>query len=169
MKPETVFRTNKVRPFLENLVRTSHFPIQQRTIRGDADYILCSQGFFVWLELKDDGEEPQPLQTYKASCVKQTGGIALIATPSNWDQVAGFLTLLDRGIYDKNVLRSIEQSQLPKRLPKANADSNEGPPSLQGDAHRKESTNGTSDNAGKIQTGNNESVRPRRRRKQRSD
>lgn len=63
----------------------------------------------MWLELKTDEGVVEPLQAYKASCVKQTGGITLIATPSNWKAVRGFLTLLDKGIYDKNVLRAIEQ------------------------------------------------------------
>jgi len=109
MKKETSFRTNKVTPFLKTLNRSAYFPIQQKTIRGDADFIICCQGFFVWLELKTDVGKPDPLQVYKASCVVQTGGIALIASPKNWAQVKNFLTLLDRGIYDKNVLRAIKQ------------------------------------------------------------
>lgn len=109
MKKETGFRKNKVIPFLKTLNRTAFFPIQQKTIRGDADFIMCSQGFFVWLELKTDEGSPDPLQVYKASCVTQTGGISIVANPRNWGLVMDFLTLLDRGIYDKNVLREIKQ------------------------------------------------------------
>ena len=109
MKKETSFRKNKVIPFLKTLNRAVYFPIQQKTIRGDADFILCCQGFFVWLELKTDEGAPDPLQVYKASCVTQTGGISLIAKPDNWELVKNFLSLLDKGVYDKNVLRAIKQ------------------------------------------------------------
>ncbi len=95
MKKETSFRKNKVIPFLKTLNRTSFFPIQQKTIRGDADFILCCQGFFVWLELKTDEGESDPLQVYKASCVTQTGGISIVAAPFNWKLVRDFLLLLD--------------------------------------------------------------------------
>lgn len=118
-KSEREFRDYNVLPFLKTLRNTAHFPIQQLSILGDADFILCSSGFFVWLELKKDGEELRRLQEYKASWVKQTGGIALVARPDNWDMVRAFLKLLDGGIYDKTFLRSIEQDRIPKRSDEA--------------------------------------------------
>ena len=97
MKPETAFRKNRVLPFLKTLEHTSYFPIQQLAISGDADYILCSRGKFVWLELKDEGEDLRPLQMFKADWVKKTGGIPLRAGPDNWEQVKSLLLNLDQG------------------------------------------------------------------------
>ena len=54
-KPETKFRMSQVLPFLKTLGNTYAEPIQQLSILGTADYILCSNGYFVWLELKAVG------------------------------------------------------------------------------------------------------------------
>lgn len=163
MKQETSFRSGKVRPFLATLTRTIAFPIQQKTIRGDADYILCAQGFFVWLELKTDEGKQDSLQVYKASCVKQTGGIVLVARPGNWHLIKNFLNLLDRGIYDKNELRAIEQYNIPAKRSKTNAHSNEESGGVQDHAHRETPSGEHPEDAGSIQKGSNVSVRRRRR------
>jgi len=98
MKPETRFRVNQVIPFLKELKNTSYFPIQQLSILGDADFILCCNGGFVWLELKDIKESLRPLQEYKASWVVRTGGVAIKADPDNWEEVKLFLQQLNKGI-----------------------------------------------------------------------
>ena len=97
MKPETSFRKNKVIPFLDTLVNTAYFPIQQMVIRGDADFILCIQGHFVWLELKSEEGAPQVLQTFKALKVKRCDGITIVASPKNWEHVKKALQYLDKG------------------------------------------------------------------------
>jgi len=75
---------------------TAFFPIQQKTIRGDADYILCVAGRFVWLELKKSGGKPEPLQKYKADWVEKCGGVAMVASPDNWEEVKRDLLFLAR-------------------------------------------------------------------------
>lgn len=96
MKPETKFRTYTVLPFLKTLRRTAFFPIQQKAIHGDADYILCSYGLFVWLELKKEGGTLRPLQELKANNVRRIGrGIALEASPENWEEAKQALLFLD--------------------------------------------------------------------------
>lgn len=98
MKKETQFRAGKVIPFLKKLIGTSYFPIQQQTIRGDADFILCCRGVFVWLELKaHEGAAIAPVQQAKADWVRHTGGVALIASPDNWDSVKLLLNHLNKG------------------------------------------------------------------------
>jgi hypothetical protein len=63
------------------------------------------------MELKTDEGELKPLQIYKASSVRAKGkGIAFAARPGNWQQVMVFLTNLDKGIYDHNLLRAIGPS-----------------------------------------------------------
>lgn len=95
---ERSFRTNRVLPFLKSLRETAYFPIQQKTIRGDADYILCSHGFFVWLELKKNTKSKlAPLQKFKANQVLKCFGYAFRADPDNWETVKCFLIKLDRG------------------------------------------------------------------------
>lgn len=105
MKPETSFRINKVIPFLDTLINTAYFPIQQKAIRGDADFMLCTQGHFVWLELKSESGKLQPLQNYKAIKVKRCGGITIEASPNNWDAVKAALQFLDKGeiVWDKRL------------------------------------------------------------------
>lgn len=106
-KPETVFRESKVRPFLVTLRSgMSHFPIQQVAIVGDADFICCAQGKFVWLELKSMDGEPSKLQTFKAQWVRETGGITLRVDPANWHNAKRILTALARGEnYDQDDLQ----------------------------------------------------------------
>lgn len=100
MKPETKFRQQKVWPFLKTLKNTFSEPIQQATIRGTADYILCARGTFVWLEIKDEGEALRPLQAWKASEVRRTHGLAIKVDPTNWASVKALLRKLDEGDTD---------------------------------------------------------------------
>lgn len=112
MKPETLFRTNKVDPFLKGLRKTAEFTIQQQSIRGDADKFLCVRGHFVWLEIKKEGEAPDPLQEYKASKVRAAEGITIVAKPENWDEVSLFLKMLDDGIYDRSKLLKLNKEEI---------------------------------------------------------
>jgi hypothetical protein len=97
VKPETKFRTTKVRPFLKTLKNTAFFAIQQMAISGDPDYILCIRGKFVALELKDVGKKPRKLQQYRLDEVRMAGGVALVADPENWEWVKGCLLRLSMG------------------------------------------------------------------------
>ena len=98
LKPETKFRKSKVIPLLLRLKNTAFFPIQQLAIVGDADFILCIRGVFVWLELKkNDLEVPKPLQRHKAWWVGKCGGLAMVAYPENWAVISKKLTALDQG------------------------------------------------------------------------
>jgi hypothetical protein len=94
---ERSFRAHRVAPFLAALEGSAYFPIQQTSIKGDADYILCCAGRFVWLELKKSGEKPTALQKFKADWVRKTGGIVLVADPDNWPEIQTALWLLDKG------------------------------------------------------------------------
>ena len=90
-KPETVFRTNRVRPDLLALPNTAVFAIQQKTIRGDPDFILCINGMFIALELKSEDGEAAPLQAYKLETVRRAKGIGIVATPDSWPQAYDLL------------------------------------------------------------------------------
>lgn len=107
-KEETKFRQGKIDPFLKSLDNVAAETIQQKSIRGTADKILCVHGWFVWMEIKTDTGKLDALQIYKASCFRKAGGIVLIARPSNWEKIKSFLTLLNSGIYNKNLLTDME-------------------------------------------------------------
>lgn len=110
MKKETKFRTGKVDPFLKTLENCFAISLQQVSLRGDADKILCINGWYVWLELKTDTGKLSKLQEYKASLVRAAGGMDLLARPSNWGEVKAFLIELNKGIYDQNHLRRIREN-----------------------------------------------------------
>lgn len=97
MKPETRFRANKVTPFLKTLKKTAFFPIQQQTIRGDADFFLVVNGRFVWLELKAKDGKEDVLQKFKRGEAMDAGAIAFVATPDNWDKIKKYLKTLSEG------------------------------------------------------------------------
>ncbi len=109
MRPETKFRSYSVEPFLKLLNNCAHFSIQQSAIRGDADKIVCVNGFFVWLELKKTEGKEAALQRYKASLVREANGIDIIASPENWNDVKYFLNQLSQGILDKVMLQKIKE------------------------------------------------------------
>lgn len=96
-KPETVFRAGKVIPFLKTLKRTAFFPIQQKSIRGTPDFLLCCMGRFVALELKINTGKLDALQLYNMEWVKRTNGVGLVARPDNWELVKAALLKLDAG------------------------------------------------------------------------
>lgn len=93
---ETRFRKSKVIPFLLSLRHTAFFPIQQLAIMGDADYIACTRGLFIWCELKAEGEKLRPLQLKKAHWVLHCGGIVLRAAPETWDVVSNWWRHFDK-------------------------------------------------------------------------
>jgi hypothetical protein len=98
LKPETVFRIKKVNPFIKKLNATADFSIQQTSIIGDPDKLLCIRGNFVALELKDEGGGVlERLQEYNLSRVVAAGGYAYVADQSNWKEVSGYLQLLSNG------------------------------------------------------------------------
>ncbi len=103
-KAETRFRNNKVTPFLKRLANTVYFSIQQVSICGDPDFILCCNGHFVALELKAPGEEPRPYQQFKLEAVSHAGGISLVARPDNWAMIAYVLASLDAGADPKSIM-----------------------------------------------------------------
>jgi hypothetical protein len=96
-RDERKFRTGQVIPFLKRLKNTFYEPIQQMAICGSPDYLLCVNGKFVALELKDIGGVTTQLQKYKLSEIARCRGISLIADPNNWDDVKRLLLKLDQG------------------------------------------------------------------------
>ena len=98
-KPETVF-LERIRPKLRQLANTWFVKIQQRTIRGTPDLIMCVNGQFVALEFKKSvKEQADMLQAHTIEMINLAGGIALVVSPENWEKVLEALTTLSKGNY----------------------------------------------------------------------
>jgi hypothetical protein len=97
-KPETNFRNNIVNPFLKTLRNTWACSVQQISTIGTPDKLLCINGTFVALELKDRKGKLSTLQKHNLSLIKEAGGIALVADQDTWMTVKDILLHLDRGI-----------------------------------------------------------------------
>jgi hypothetical protein len=95
-KPETRFR-KKVVEDLRDLPATVVFSIQQRTIQGDPDLMICMRGFFIGLELKSAYGKASKLQEYKLDKIRKAHGLAFVVFPDNWNEILTNLTRLARG------------------------------------------------------------------------
>lgn len=86
-KAETLFK-EKVQKDLDSLGEECwHEKIQQVTVRGTPDMLVCYRGHFIALELKKDWiDDPDPLQLYKINKIKKAGGLAFVVYPQNWDE-----------------------------------------------------------------------------------
>jgi hypothetical protein len=82
MKPETRFRINQVDPFLKKLKGIWAESIQQVSISGTPDKLMCIRGKFVALELKSDDGELSPLQKDKRFLIERAGGVYIAASPT---------------------------------------------------------------------------------------
>lgn len=97
LKPETAFRIGYFDPFIKRLKNTCSFSIQQVSINGDPDKLLCIRGKFVACELKAKGGKLRPLQEYRLNQVRVAGGITLVVSPDNWETTKKYLVQLDQG------------------------------------------------------------------------
>ena len=95
--PETIFK-EKVQRDLKKLKRAWWYKTQEVAIRGIHDIILCVNGFFVSIELKRNPKaKVDALQVYNLDRIEQSGGLAFIAYPENWESIFWFLVELDAG------------------------------------------------------------------------
>lgn len=102
LKPERKFRIQTVDPFLKKLKNCKSFSIQQVAISGTPDKLLCINGKFVALELKDKGKKPSKIQKYNLDGVVEAGGVSIVASLNNWEEVKKILLQLDKGEYHGN-------------------------------------------------------------------
>ncbi len=93
---EANFR-KRVDKFLKTLKRTHAESIQQVSIGGTPDKLLCVNGHFVALELKDRGKQPTALQRRFLDRTERAGGFAFCADPDNWPYVSEIIRALDSG------------------------------------------------------------------------
>lgn len=104
---ETAFK-EKIKPLIEKLPNTWVVKIQQRTLRGTPDLLICVNGLFVALELKkSDKEASDFLQDHNLDLINKAGGLGIKVYPENWDKVFLSLIALSKGEYhDRNYCRT---------------------------------------------------------------
>ena len=68
---------------LELLPNSWIVKIQQVSIRGTPDFLVCLSGVFVAIELKTDEGVLDALQKWNLECIALSGGIAMVMTPKN--------------------------------------------------------------------------------------
>ncbi|NFA43927.1 VRR-NUC domain-containing protein [Clostridium botulinum] len=57
------------------------------SVSGIPDIICCIKGRFVGLEIKAEGGHPSPLQLRTVDLINESGGIALIVYPKNFEEL----------------------------------------------------------------------------------
>lgn len=97
MGPERLFRVGRVDPFLKALKNTYSMSVQQKSIGGSPDKLLCVCGQFVAVELKSDKGRLAPLQKWTGEQITKAGGLYLVVSPSNWEETKNLLIRLDQG------------------------------------------------------------------------
>ncbi len=96
MQPETRFKY-KVKERLDAIENLWYEKIQQVTIRGTPDFLICYAGHFVAWELKVGKNTATNLQQYILDKITKAGGMALVVTPENLDEAIVDLLLLNTG------------------------------------------------------------------------
>lgn len=58
---------------------------------GLPDLICCYKGKFIALELKREDGKASPLQLYEIKAIKESGGVAMVLRPSEFESFKKFL------------------------------------------------------------------------------
>ncbi len=66
-------------------------------ICASPDFLLCVNGQFVAMELKDTGGRLTKLQEYKLGEIARCGGISIVCSPENWEATKEMLVKLNGG------------------------------------------------------------------------
>jgi hypothetical protein len=97
-QPETIFK-ERVQRDLENIILSGGHvwwtKIQQVSVRGTPDMLLCVNGTFWAIELKKDAKSrPSKLQSYVLGLIKRAGGHATVESPETWPNTLAAIKIL---------------------------------------------------------------------------
>lgn len=84
-KEETKFK-ERVLKQLRNLEGIWCEKIQQVSIHGTPDILICAKGKFIALELKTDVGVLSALQEWNLQEIQKAGGVSIVSSPSTWPQ-----------------------------------------------------------------------------------
>lgn len=84
---------NKIKKFLKDrgCWYVKYFA-NRNTRAGVPDILACVNGHFVAIEVKAENGKPTELQKWNVEQIKNSGGIALILYPADWDR---FVAIID--------------------------------------------------------------------------
>lgn len=82
-KPETLFK-ERVLDDLKTLGNTWFVKVQMVAVRGIPDIILCINGNFIAIELKDVNGKLDPLQEWNLNSIARAKGVGIVSTQKNW-------------------------------------------------------------------------------------
>lgn len=100
-KAETKFK-ERVQADLGKLRNCWFVKIQQVSIRGIPDFLLCINGTFIAIELKRSEDATRnALQDWTLQCIAHAGGLGFVVFPENWEETyALFEDMDEEGDYD---------------------------------------------------------------------
>lgn len=82
MKNETKLK-ERIQGILKTIPDLWYVKVQQVSVRGTADLLICYRGKFFAYELKSDTGSLDPLQRYTLNNITKAGGIARVVTKHN--------------------------------------------------------------------------------------
>lgn len=89
---------NKVKAFLKEkgcwILKTWSNGIQRE---GVPDLLICCNGLFVGIELKNETGKPSKLQLYEIKQIRESGGVALVLCPDQFESFKHMIELLQSG------------------------------------------------------------------------
>jgi hypothetical protein len=101
-KAETNFKLVVVK-FLKTLKNIWYVKVSQVATRGTPDFLICINGIFIAIELKASLKSNiTDLQKHNLKKINEANGLALVASPENWQNIMIMLqTLSEGGFYDR--------------------------------------------------------------------
>ncbi|BBK61877.1 hypothetical protein A9CBEGH2_08170 [Amedibacterium intestinale] len=69
---------------------------------GVPDLLVCCNGVFLGIELKAQKGKPSELQLWNVKKIRESGGVAIVLYPNQFEEFKNIIELLKRG-YNENV------------------------------------------------------------------
>lgn len=83
-------------------MKWKYIKIQQVSLNGDPDLVVCVNGFYVELELKKDSKaKVAKLQIYELMRTVSSGGAGVLCYPENFEEVKEFLINISKATYSR--------------------------------------------------------------------
>lgn len=93
---------NQVKGFLKDegcwVLKTWSNGIQRQ---GVPDLLVCCNGYFVGVELKNEAGHPSELQVWNVEKIRESGGFAMVLYPSAFEQFKSFVRDLKKGFFSR--------------------------------------------------------------------
>lgn len=95
---------NQVKAFLKEqgcwFLKTWSNGVQRQ---GVPDLLVCCNGYFVGVELKNETGKPSPLQLWNIENIREVGGFAFVLYPSGFDKFEEFIRELKQDAFNSEM------------------------------------------------------------------